>query len=69
TYDDALTDVYGFDMDGLDANWRATLSGSAVPGWRTWLHPVVIAVLGALAIGLAVRYVLRKRTWRRSSAE
>lgn len=69
TYDGALTDVYDFDMDGLDANWRATLSGSAVPGWRTWLHPVVIAVLGALATGLAVRYVLRKRTWRRSSAE
>ena len=69
TYDDALSDVYDFDMDALDANWRATLSGPAVSGWRAWLHPVVIAVLGALATGLAVWYVLKKRTWRRSSAK
>ena len=25
SYDQALTDVYGFDIDGLDARWRATL--------------------------------------------
>ena len=28
TYDNALKSVYGFDMDGLNAEWRATLSGA-----------------------------------------
>lgn len=28
TYDNALKKVYGFDMDGLNTEWRATLSGA-----------------------------------------
>ncbi|MEE8619596.1 MAG: peptidase MA family metallohydrolase [Dehalococcoidia bacterium] len=30
TYDEALTEVYGFDIDGLDARWRATLTSYMV---------------------------------------
>jgi len=30
TYDEALTQVYGFDIDGLDARWRGTLSAGTV---------------------------------------
>ena len=30
-YDEALLKVYGFDMDGLNAAWRASLEGAAVP--------------------------------------
>ncbi len=30
-YDEALLKVYGFDMDGLNAEWMASLEGAAVP--------------------------------------
>ena len=75
TYDDALIEVYGFDIDGLDARWRATLANPLVPARQAGLQPAVIAVLAALAAILVLRGVLalRKRTWqsvsRRSSGE
>jgi hypothetical protein len=69
TYDEALTEVYGFDIDGLDAHWRATLTPPVVSDQRAGLHPVLIAVLAALAIGLILwcALALKKRTRRRSS--
>lgn len=70
-YDDALTEVYGFDMDGLDAGWRATLANLIVPAQRASPEPAMMAVLGLLAVGLVVSgvAVLRKRARRRSAAE
>jgi hypothetical protein len=69
TYDEALTEVYGFDIDGLDALWRATLTSPVVPAPRASLHPALIAVLAALGIGLALwgAVALKKRVRRRSS--
>lgn len=69
TYDEALTEVYGFDIDGLDARWRATLTDPIVPAQRASLHPALIAVLAALAAALALwgALALEKWTWRRSS--
>ena len=69
TYDEALTEVYGFDINGLDARWRATLTSSLVPAPRASLPPALIAVLAALATALALwgALVLEKRTRRRSS--
>ena len=66
TYDEALTEVYGFDMDGLDARWRATL-----PAQKAGLHPALIAVLAALGTGLALwgAVALKKRVRRRSSGK
>ncbi len=66
TYDEALLQVYGFDMDGLDAEWQATLTAPMAEEGRTWLHPVLIAVLAALALLLVIRGVpvLRKRAFR-----
>jgi len=62
TYDEALTEVYDFDIDGLDARWRATLTSYAViasedgqPGTSE------IAVLAIIATALALWF------WRRSS--
>ncbi len=71
TYDEALTEVYGFDMDGLDACWRATLTSPVVPAPRTSLPPALIAVLAALATTLTLwgALALEKRTWRRSSGK
>ena len=71
TYDEALTEVYGFDMDGLDARWRATLTSPVVPAPRTSLPPALIAVLAALATVLILggALALEKRTWRRSSGK
>jgi hypothetical protein len=71
TYDEALTEVYGFDIDGLDALWRATLTDSIVPAPRASFPPALIAVLAALAAGLALwgALSLEKWTWRRSSGK
>ncbi|HXZ94888.1 MAG TPA: peptidase MA family metallohydrolase [Dehalococcoidia bacterium] len=71
TYDEALTAVYGFDMDGLDAGWRATLTTPVVPAPRTSLPPVLIAVLAALATALILwgALALKKRTRRKSSGK
>jgi hypothetical protein len=67
TYDDALTAVYGFDIGGLDARWRATLTPGIVPYQRAGLHPALIAVLAALATGLSLwgALTLKKRNKRR----
>jgi hypothetical protein len=71
TYDEALTEVYGFNIDGLDARWRATLTNSVVPVQRDGLHPAVTAGLAALAIALTIwgALALKKRTRRRSSTK
>jgi hypothetical protein len=69
TYDGALTDVYGFDIDGLDARWRAALPSPEVPIPRSGLPPAVVAALAALATALALwgALALERRTWRKSS--
>jgi hypothetical protein len=70
TYDEALTAVYGFDINGLDDRWRATLTSHTVIASKAWQsHPALIAVLAALATALALwgALALEKRTWRRSS--
>jgi len=71
TYDEGLMEVYDFDIDGLDARWRATLTNPIVSVPRAWLHPVLIAVLGALATVLVLwgALALKKRTWQRSSGK
>ncbi len=64
TYDEALTEVYGFDIDGLDARWRATLSSDTLiaiedgqPGTSE------IAVFAIIATALVLWF------WRRSSGK
>jgi hypothetical protein len=80
-YDEALTEVYGFDIDGFDARWRETLASyiaievSRSPGqsegtaWQS--HPALIAVLAALATALALwgALALEEWDWRRLSAK
>jgi hypothetical protein len=79
TYDEALTEVYGFDVDGLDASWRETLTSAGVivsglsdkawPEGGQESSPALIAALAASAIGLALwgGLALKKRSGRRSS--
>jgi hypothetical protein len=70
TYDEALTDVYDFDIDGLDALWRATLASHTVIASESWQSdPALMAVLAALATGLILwgALSLRKRTRRTTS--
>ena len=64
TYDEALTEVYGFDIDGLDARWRVTLTSDTViasedgqPGTSE------IAVFAIIATALGLWF------WRRSSGK
>lgn len=68
TYDDALIEVYGFDMDGLNTAWREGLGlgpqptpgdgGSGISPYFIALN-VVVAILGALIIYLVLRRFLR----------
>jgi hypothetical protein len=77
TYDEALTQVYGFDIDGLDTSWRATLgSASALAAFAdpppgASLSPGLIVALAALAMGLTSwgALYLRKRTRGRSQVD
>jgi hypothetical protein len=72
TYDEAMTDVYSFDIDGLDARWRATLiSHTVIASEEGQSHTPLIAVLAALATALALwgAMALEKRIWRKSSGK
>jgi hypothetical protein len=71
TYDEALTEVYGFDIDGLDARWRATLMGTAAPTQGTSLHPAAIAGLAVLVAALALwgTLAVKKRAGRSPSRQ
>jgi hypothetical protein len=62
TYDGALMEVYGFDIDGLDARWRATLvSYAASADGDRQSRASEIAILAIIATALALWF------WRRSS--
>ena len=70
TYDEALTEVYGFDIDGLDANWRATLtSQTVIANEARQSHPALIAMSAVLATVLILwgARVLKRHTFWRSS--
>jgi len=69
TYDEALNEVYGFDIDGLDAGWQATLTSPVALARNGEPHPVSVGMLAALGAGLVVwgAVALRRRTKRRSS--
>jgi hypothetical protein len=71
TYDEALTDVYGFDIEGLDAHWRASLTNLVAVSQKAAVQPALIAGLACLGAGLALwRAVgLKKRVRRRSSGK
>jgi len=71
TYDGALTQVYGFDIDGLDSRWRETLIAPVVQAELVRLHPALISVLSALAASLALAgaLALEEWGWRRSCAK
>lgn len=64
TYDEALTEVYGFDIDGLDARWRATLTSDTLITIEDWqLGTSEIAVFAIMAVALGLWF------WRRSSGK
>jgi hypothetical protein len=71
TYDEALTDVYGFDIEGLDAHWRASLTNLVAVSQKAAVQPALIAGLACLGAGLALwRAVgLKKRVRPRSSGK
>lgn len=73
-YDEALSEVYGFDINGLDARWRAALLSEAsidatsLPAGEGWqggwqLHPALMAVLAALATVLLLWAALSLEEW------
>jgi hypothetical protein len=70
TYDEALTEIYGFDIDGLDAGWRATLTNPVALARQGESRPVWVGMLTALGAGLVAwgAVTLRRRAKRRSSS-
>ncbi len=69
TYDEALTEVYGFDIEGLDTGWRPTLTSQVALARQGGSSPVWLCMLAALGVGLVAwgAVALRKRARRRSS--
>jgi len=64
TYDEALTEVYDFDIDGLDARWRATLTSDtlvAIEDGQPGTSEIAMFAIIAVALGLWF--------WRRSSGK
>jgi hypothetical protein len=68
--DEALEQVYGFTIAGLDTHWRQTLIKPVVQVRRSRIHPGLIAVMSALAtsLTLAAALALEERDWRRIHA-
>ena len=66
TYDNALSQVYGFDVSELDTRWREAVAVPVAQPAKTWMHPALIAVLSALITVslLAVALALEERDWR-----
>ncbi len=79
SYDGAMTQVFGFDMDELDRRWREESAAAAViaqsqsfeseepqgePVQRIW-HPALVVVLSALATSLALGGGLVLEQWDR----
>jgi len=69
TYDEALTEVYGFDIEGLDAGWRATLTSPVALARHGESRSVWVGMLAAFGAGLLAwgAVALRRRVRRRSS--
>jgi len=71
TYDAALIEVYGFDIEGLDARWRATLATSSLTDgsmpagalqgrvWRS--QPVLIVLVAVLVLWIILTLAKRGR--------
>ena len=51
TYDGALEQVYGFDMDGLDTLWRDYINAPARSAGKAGVQPVLVGVSGDWAGG------------------
>ncbi|MFU8796628.1 MAG: peptidase MA family metallohydrolase, partial [Dehalococcoidia bacterium] len=68
TYDEALIEVYGFDIDGLDANWRATLGNTTFSTEDERPVAAVISLSAVLAGVLVIAaIILLTRRIRRGS--
>ena len=59
TYDEALTEIYGFDVDGLDVGWRETLVAPVYQAETIWLNPGAIAVSSISPVACFNRHIDR----------
>lgn len=63
TCDEALLQIYGFDQDGLDKEWRSKLMENTEPAVTKTLHPVIIGTYSILAIVVIIAMVFILRKW------
>ncbi len=65
SYDNALEQVYGFNMDGLDTLWQDYVAIPAQSIEKKGMHPALIETLAALATALLLTLGLatESRTW------
>ena len=60
-YDEALVEVYGFDMDGLDALWRDYIGADTLPAQpakEKGLPPTLIWILAGSVIGFVMVFLV-----------
>jgi hypothetical protein len=69
TYDDAMLEVYGFNVDGLNAVWRGSLGlgpqPSPIPGGEASGFPALYIVLVAIVVILSVVPIYLALSFRR----
>ncbi len=67
TYDGALIQVYGFDMDGLNELWREYIMAQYAPAAAGVSSPMTAAVLSAIAAALImVGLACNRLSWRKA---
>jgi len=66
-YDEALVKTYGFDMDGLDAQWRDYIGvdvTQVLPEEPRGVHPalIILIILVVLAAGIILLWLVRRKS-------
>ena len=55
--DDALLDIYGFDQDGLEEQWREAVVGTAGETKTRQMHPVLIISISIVALAVVGAFI------------
>ena len=55
--DDALLDIYGFNQDGLEEEWREAVVGTAEETKTRQMHPVIIISISIIALAIVCAFI------------
>jgi hypothetical protein len=64
--DDALLDIYGFNQDGLEEQWREAVIGTAGETNTRQMHPVLIIAISIIALAIVCVFIFVLYRYNRS---